>query len=81
MYVFGLVPVLLFPVLLLAWVARMVLGAYQAFNILVDLVVGAAILLFLVVEDRFRRLFSNGYAYATSIHPCPLRSIFPHHLL
>lgn len=59
-HVFGLVTVLLFPILLLAWVARMVLGAYQVFNILVDLGLGAAILVFLVVEDRFRRLVSNG---------------------
>jgi hypothetical protein len=59
-HAFGLVTVLLFPILLLAWVARMVLGAYQAFNILIDLGLGAAILLFLVLEDRCRRLFSPG---------------------
>lgn len=60
-HAFGLVTVLLFPVLLLAWVARMALGAYQALNILIDLGLGAAILVFLVAEDRFRRLFSKGY--------------------
>jgi hypothetical protein len=53
------VTVAFFPILLLAWVARMVLGAYQAFNILVDLGLGAAILLFLVLEDHCRRLFST----------------------
>ncbi len=58
-HTFGLLPVALVPVLLLAWVARLVLGAYQAFNILVDLGLGAVILLFLVLDDRCRRLFST----------------------
>lgn len=58
--VYGLVPVLFFPVLLLSFVARMSLGAYQAMNILLDVGLGATILLFLVLEDRFRRLFTKG---------------------
>lgn len=60
-HTYGVVTVLLFPVLLLALVARMVLGLYQAFNILVDLGLGATILLFLVLEDRCRRLFAKGW--------------------
>lgn len=59
-HVYGPVTVLFFPVLVLAWAARMALGAYQALNILIDLGLGAAILIFLVLENRFRRLFSPG---------------------
>ena len=54
--VFGFLGLVTFLILLIANIARLVLGAYQAFNIMMDFALGASILVLLMVQDYLSRL-------------------------